>query len=220
MSLPDCKILGVFIGETKTLVDARGEWRSSIQRDRVVGPAQLGIRGFVGDKATQSYHGSPDMAVCLHAQTHYDYWNSTLGMDLGPGGVGENLTLDTWDDSMLCVGDVLQIGTARLQVSAPRMPCENQARFVGRPDWVKRTLDALRSGLYARVLTPGVIQAGDAVSLEARPNPGLTVQALNRLYYFDFIPSQVQDYFSAEGLMERWKRRLQKKMRQPHDGQV
>lgn len=212
MSLPNCKILGVFTGETKTLVDERGTWTSSIQRDPAEGSVRLETRGFVGDKATQPYHGSPELAVCLHAQTHYDFWHASLGMDLGPGGVGENLTLDTWDDSLLCVGDVLQIGTARLQVSAPRAPCENQARFIGRADWVKRTLEALRTGLYARVLVPGEIQAGDRVTLEARLNPGLTIQGLNRLYYFNFDPDLAQRFVGSEGLMDWWKERLRDKI--------
>lgn len=135
MSLLPCSVQAIFVGGPKTLVDARGTWRSSIARDRVDGLAQLQIRGFASDQATQSYHGSPELAVCIHAQNHYDYWNTTLQMNLQVGAVGENITFDAWDDSNVCVGDVLRIGTACIQISAPRSPCENQARFVGRPDW-------------------------------------------------------------------------------------
>src|SRR5215212_6097063 len=105
MSLHSCHIRAIFIGRPKILVDARGSWQSSIARDRVNGSAQLEIRGFVGDQATQSYHGSPDLAVCIHSQHHYDFWNSTLHMNLQPGAVGENITFDVWDDNNLCVGD-------------------------------------------------------------------------------------------------------------------
>src|SRR4051812_36355385 len=109
MFLPPCHILGLFVGGPKTLVDARGQWRSSIARDSMEEPTQLEMRGFVGDQATQSYHGSPEIAVCIHAQSHYDFWNTTLQMKLQPGAVGENLTFDSWDDSIVCVGDVLRI---------------------------------------------------------------------------------------------------------------
>jgi MOSC domain-containing protein YiiM len=207
-SMPPCRVLGIFVGKTKTLTDARGDWQSSIARDRVEGPAHLELRGFVGDQATQSYHGSPDIAVCLHSQTHYDFWNATLQMDLQPGGVGENLTLDTWDDSNLCVGDKLRIGTALIQISAPRSPCENQARFVGRPDWVKRTLQELRTGIYARVLEPGSILTGDEVILIERPNPGLTIRDLNDCWYHHFDVVFAKLYSDAEGLMEWWKQRF------------
>jgi MOSC domain-containing protein YiiM len=211
MSLLPCSALALFVGEPKTLRDARGEWRSSIARDRVTEPVQLEIRGFVGDQATQSYHGSPELAVCIHAQHHYDFWNATLQMHLQPGAVGENITFDAWDDSNVCVGDVLCIGTACIQISAPRSPCENQARFVGRPDWVKRTIQELRTGMYARVLEAGILQAGDRVILEARPNPGLTIRDLNACFYYRYDAAVAERFIAAEGLMEWWKQRLRDK---------
>lgn len=211
MPLLPCSVLAIFVGGPKTLVDARGEWRSSIARERVAGSAQLTIGGFVGDQATQSYHGSPELAVCIHAQSHYDFWNATLRMNLQPGAVGENITLDTWDDSNVCVGDVLRIGTASIQISAPRSPCENQARFVGRPDWVKCTIQELRTGMYARVLEAGTLLAGDPVILEARPNPGLTIRDLNACFYHTYHAHIAQRFIAAQGLMEWWRQRLRDK---------
>lgn len=213
--LAPCRIVAVCVGGPKTLTDARGAYQSSIARDRVAGPITLETRGFVGDQATQWYHGSPDLAVCIHSLTHYAFWNATLNMRLQPGAVGENLTFDRWDDRTLCVGDVLRIGTARIQLSAPRSPCENQARYVGRPDWVKLTIQELRTGIYARVLTSGVLQAGGQVVLEHRPHPGLTIWALNRCFYHTFDPTLAQRFIAAQGLMEWWKQRLRDKAGDP-----
>ena len=204
-------ILAVFIGGPKILRDARGEWCSTIARDLVPGLAHLEVRGIAGDQATQPYHGSLETAVCLHAFAHYQFWNRHLAMALKPGAVGENLTLGELDESNVCVGDIFQVGTARLQISAPRVPCEAQARHIGRPDWVKLTLQALRTGFYARVLTPGVLQAGDRMILEQRVNPGLTVLDLNRCYYHAFLPEVARWYVAAEGLMDLWKKRLLEK---------
>ena len=155
MSRTACHILSVFIGGTKTLVDSRGEWQSSIARERVDGPAQLETRGFVGDQATQPYHGSP------------------------------------------------------------RSPCENQARFVGRADWVKLTVQELRTGMYARVLEPGIMQAGDQVILVSQPNPGLTIRDLNDCWYHNLNPELAERLIAAEGLMEWWKDRLRAKAAHP-----
>jgi MOSC domain-containing protein YiiM len=177
----------------------------------VHGTAQLEIRGFVGDQATQPYHGSPELAICIYSLAHYDFWNKTLGMTMQPGGVGENLTFDGWDDSSICVGDVLRVGTARIQVSAPRTPCANQARYVGRPDWVQLAIQALRTGMYARVLEAGIMTAGDPVILEARPNPGLTVRDLNACFYHNYDAALASQFMAADGLMEWWKQRLRDK---------
>ena len=214
MSCPSCHIRSIFAGKTKSLVDARGEWQSSIARDRVEGTAQLEMRGFVGDQATQPYHGSTETAVCIHSQTHYDFWNATFHMDLKPGSVGENITLDTWDDGNISVGDVLRIGSALIQISAPRSPCENQARFIGRADWVKLTIQELRTGIYARVLEPGIMQAGDQVILVSQPNPDLTIHDLNDCWYHNFDSGLAERLIAAEGLMDWWRDRLRAKAAQ------
>src|SRR5438045_6079342 len=115
MGLPQCepyrmgRVVGVFAAGPKTLQDAHGKWRSSIMRDAVRGPAPVETRGLVGDRATQPYHGSPESAVCFHSSAHYQFWNEHCGLQLAPGGVGENLTLEGADESNVCVGDIFQI---------------------------------------------------------------------------------------------------------------
>lgn len=205
------RIVGVFVGGPQTLRDERGEWRSSIARASVSGPVQLEHRGLVGDQATQPYHGTPELAVCLHFLAHYQFWNQRYGLKLLPGAVGENLTLGAVDEADICAGDIFRVGTARLQISAPRTPCETQARHVGRADWVKLTLQELRTGLYARVLAPGTFQAGDELILEQRPNPGLTMRALTHCYFHDYDEALAQRFMRADGLMDWWKQLLEQR---------
>lgn len=209
-----CRIVGVFIGGPKTLRDERGEWQSSIARESVSGPVQLETRGLVGDQATQPYHGTLETAVCLHFLAHYQFWNQHYGLKLTPGAVGENLTLDSLDESDICAGDIFRIGAAHIQISAPRTPCETQARHIGRPDWVKLTLQTLRTGVYARVLSPGVFQAGDELMLERRPNPGLTLRALTQCYFHDFQEDVAKQFMLAQGLMVWWKEKLEERWRE------
>src|SRR5579863_9429281 len=127
----------LFIGQPKTITDARGTWTSSIYRDRVDAPVQLHREGLAGDKVAQPYHGGPDGAVCVHLLDHYRFWNAQYGMGLRPGGVGENFTLDQVTEEQVCAGDIVRVGAALVQVSGPRVPCANQARRIGRTDWVK-----------------------------------------------------------------------------------
>ena len=207
------RVVGVFVGGPKTLHDAGGEWISSIARDPLHGPVLVEKRGLAGDQATQPYHGSLEAAVCFHSLAHYQFWNEHYGMSLAPGGVGENLTIDGADESLVCLGDIFEIGSARLQISSPRTPCETQARRVGRADWIELTLESMRTGMYARVLAPGRLQDGDELVLIARPNPGLTMRDLLHCYFHQFQPEVAQRLVQAEGLTVSWKGRFAKRLR-------
>jgi MOSC domain-containing protein YiiM len=82
-----------------------------------------------------------------------------------------------------CLGDVWQLGEARVQVCQPRMPCSKLAGKRGNtalPDEIHATGF---SGFYLRVLQPGLVRAGDAIEIIERHPAGVTVQFINELYY-------------------------------------
>lgn len=204
-------IAAVFVGRPKTMTDAQGSWTSSIYRDPAPSPVRVEAGGLAGDKVTQEYHGGPDAAVCAHLWDHYRYWNERHGMELSAGYVGENVTLDGLTEDRVCAGDVVRAGTALLQVSGPRVPCSTLARRIGRPDWVRLTLQAERTGFYLRVLEPGVIAPGDAWTLLERPNPEGTIPALNRCAFLDFDPDLAERMQAMEGLADWWKELVREK---------
>ncbi len=204
-------VQAVFAGKPEVLTDERGTWISSICRKPVHQPITVTPTGLTGDQVAQPYHGSPEAAVCAHLMDHYRFWNAQ-GMALQPGGVGENLTLDGVLESDVCAGDVVRIGTAVLQVSGPRTPCANLARFVGRQDWVKQTVLANRTGFYLRVLTPGMLRAGDSWIVEDRPSPGASIVAINHCVYLEFEPETAKRLLVAEGLAEYWKNLLEERL--------
>ena len=71
--------------------------------------------------ADRKHHGSPDQAVCCQPIEHYDFWNDEYpDAALGPASVGENWTISGGNEQTVCVGDVYQVGSARVQVSASR----------------------------------------------------------------------------------------------------
>ncbi len=206
------RIEAVFVGQPKTIQDEGGTWTSSIFRDRVFAPVSVSTHGLVGDKATQPYHGGPGAAVCVHGLDHYLFWNAHLGMDLKPGGVGENLTVSNLTEDQVCVGDTVRLGTALLQLSAPRVPCANQARRIGRRDWIRLTIQENRTGFYLRVLEPGMLAQGDEWLLQERLNATGSISAINRCMYLDFDADFARTMTEMPGLEAWWKEQARQKL--------
>lgn len=207
-------IHSLFIGQPKTITDERGTYRSSILRTRTESPVELQVEGLAGDKPASRVHQGLESAVCCHLLDHYRFWNAHYGMDLQPGDVGENWALEGILEEDICVGDSYRVGSALVQVSVHRVPCETQARKIGRPDWVKLTLKELRTGFYMRVLEPGVVCAGDALNLVERPNPGCSIHALTSCYYDEFDPDVARQFASMPELPSKWQERFAKKLEQ------
>lgn len=210
------------IGQPQTITDASGTWRSAIFRQPVSGPVELGQRGLAGDQvADTEHHGAPGQAVCCHPLEHYAYWNSAYALSrpdraLGPGSVGENWTLSNLNEGTVCVGDIVKVGSAVVQVSGPRYPCAKQERKLGLPGFLKATVATLRTGFYLRVLQPGVVQAGDQWQLEERMHPDLTVEVVNRCAHHTPDRALVARMLAAEELGEAWKHILTRRLKQ-HD---
>jgi MOSC domain-containing protein YiiM len=207
------------IGRPRTHVDERGKsWRSAIFREPVAGPLELGPRGLAGDQVADSEnHGSPDQAVCCHPLAHYAYWNEhyrLAGTDrlLGPGGVGENWTIEGAEERDVCVGDVFAVGGARVQLSAPRYPCTKQERKTRLPDLMTRTMETLRTGWYLRVLDPGPVQAGDVLALVLRPNPGVTIERVDANMFRVFDEVFARELLELPELSAGWKRIVRMKL--------
>src|SRR5437763_5635025 len=106
------------------------DWRTAYWKDELPGPVRIGALGLEGDEqADKRHHGGPEMAVLMYAEGHYEHWRTLEGLGaMGPGGFGENLTLRGTDESSLCVGDELEVGSARLQIASPRGPCVDISR--------------------------------------------------------------------------------------------
>jgi MOSC domain-containing protein YiiM len=84
------------------------------------------------------------------------------GTDISPGDFAENLTVEGIDLSALRVGERLQIaGTIELEVTQLGKRCHGRCRIF------EKLGDCImpRQGVFARVVTGGRIQVGDAVQL-------------------------------------------------------
>jgi MOSC domain-containing protein YiiM len=153
--------------------------RTGIDKRPVDGPVLLTADGVQGDTICHTkHHGGPDQAVYAYAAEDLAFWAAELGQDIRPGGVGENLTVSGVDCTGAVLGERWQVGAAVLQVRRARSPCHVFAGFRGVPDLVKRFIAAGRPGAYLAVERPGLVRAGDEVTLLDRPDHGVTVADL------------------------------------------
>lgn len=161
------RLLSVNVGEVGELRWRGQAYRTAIVKTPVEGPVPVRELGLDGDRqADPRVHGGPDKAVYLYPVDHYGFWKERLERDdLGPGSFGENLTVEGLSERALRVGDELEIGEARLQVTEPRYPCFKLAAHMERADMQKLFVQSERSGAYLRVLREGAVQEGDAVTL-------------------------------------------------------
>jgi MOSC domain-containing protein YiiM len=91
---------------------------------------------------------------------------------------GENFTVSGCSEVEVCIGDVWQVGGARLQVTMPRLPCFKFGHKIGRPQILKEFLHSGFSGYYHRVLQEGQVTAGDDIELVERDARGITVRQM------------------------------------------
>ena len=165
--------------------------------------------GLDGDEiADLSVHGGPDKAVYGYATGHYPVWAAEQphhASQFGPGVMGENLAITGMTEDDICVGDVHRVGATLLQACQPRQPCFKLALRFDDPKMVKAMVKTRRSGWYYRVLQSGSLAAGDAVTLETRPNPDFPFARLVEIVY-DRDPSrdELLRMTAMDGLARQW----------------
>ena len=98
------------------------------------------------------------------------------------GAFGENFTVEGVDEDAVHIGDEFRVGSARVVVTEPRMPCSKLGVRFDRADMVKRFLKSQRTGFYFGVVDEGVVQTGDHLERVAEHPDGLRVADVTRLY--------------------------------------
>ncbi len=164
----------------------RGARPTGIDKRPVDGPVSVGRLGLDGDtQANQKVHGGEGQAVYGYAQEDADVWAAELDRELPAGRFGENLRTTGIDLSHAVLGERWRVGTALLEVTAPRTPCMKLQTHWGVPRLIKRFTERGLAGAYLRVLEEGVIAAGDVAELLHRPDHGVTMDLAFRAFTTD-----------------------------------
>jgi MOSC domain-containing protein YiiM len=193
------KLISVNIGKERSIPNAKASGKTGIYKLPVNTPVLITSNGIPGDVICDTKnHGGPDQAIYIYATEDYQWWSDALGHELAPGTFGENLTISELESASLCVGDILEIGAVRLQVTSPRMPCVTLAARMGDAAFMQQFGKAERPGLYCRVLQAGQVEVGDSVRLERYTGETVTILEMFRDHYSpDLRETTVRHYLAA-----------------------
>jgi MOSC domain-containing protein YiiM len=182
----NARVISVNTGRGKDADWAGKLGRTAIDKRPVAARAEVGRLGLGGDEQVDKpAHGGPEAALYAYAREDLDWWVERLGRELTNGLFGENITTAGLDVTGALIGEIWQLGTATVQVTAPRIPCVVFAGWMGERHWVKHFADARRPGAYLRVLGEGTVAAGDPVEVVSRPDERVTIAESMSAYYGD-----------------------------------
>ncbi len=208
------KLISINIGNEQVLQNKDRVEKTGIFKlpaDHPVRVTKLGLERDI--IVSKKHHGGPDQAVYVYGEPDYQWWSNELGRELAPGTFGENLTIGVLESANFNIGDMLHIGEATLQVTAPRIPCSTFAARMGDPYWVKKFRKAERPGLYCRVLQEGLVKTGEPVKFEAYQGETLSLLEMFREYYVKDKSSEMLLRHLQAPIAIRARRDLEKEQR-------
>lgn len=207
------RIVSVNVGVPRTVEWQGRRVRSAIWKEPVDGPIDVrGVNLAGDDQADRRVHGGTHKAVYAYGAEDYRWWSEKLGIELGPGTFGENLTVEGYDLRAAQVGERWRVGTCLLEVSEPRSPCYKLGMRMGTADFVELFGVVGRYGTYLRIVEEGVVTAGDALEVVSRPDQPLTVNELADAQHTDDV-DLLQRVAAHPAVADRWAESARRQLR-------
>ena len=178
------RIVSINTGSARPLRVGERSVLSAIGKAPVAGVVALGRMGLAGDEqADPSVHGGLAKAVYAYPVEHLAFWTeqrrshgvSLFDETLGPGFMGENLSIEGLLEGEVWIGDELLLPDCVLRVTAPREPCYKFNAVMGLDTAGRLMVQRGCPGFYRAVAQAGSIEAGQSFRL--RPGSrGLSVR--------------------------------------------
>ena len=181
------KILSINISEpTKTIFNGK-ELITSIFKKPVEGEVEITDMGITGDtQADLKVHGGYDKAIYAYSHKHYKMWSDELDKNFQDYGlVGENLTVDDFDEKNICIGDKIRISNCLVQVTQPRIPCYKLGIKMNDRGFPKLFSQSCYVGGYLRVLDVGKISREDELKIVKKEPNSLSLFDMANLIFKD-----------------------------------
>ena len=171
--------------------------------------------GLEGDRqADLLAHGGIDKAIYAYSYKHYEYWGNFLRKDFSEeyGLVGENLTIDDFDEKNIFIGDEFRISKAILKVTQPRIPCYKISIKMNEKNFMKYFIEHNYLGIYMKVINDGIIKKGDEIELTYREPNSMTVYDISMLLFADNNVEKMKKAASLACLTDEIKQRFNERL--------
>ena len=214
--IPDlsAEITSLFVGKVKDRWP--GKAPSAIGKQATDANLRLKETGFAEDsQADLEFHGGPEKAVHHYAAEHMEHWRQAFpdhADKFVPGCFGENISTVGLNEQNLCLGDVLTMGSARVQICQGRQPCWKLNAHTGITEMAARFQRTAYTGWYYRVLETGKVQAGDVVRLVERTHPDWPLDRVIRARFDPALSAdQARELSNLPAISESWRGAFRKK---------
>ena len=209
------QVISVNVGQPKEVVWKGQTVVTGIFKEAVEGRVAVRRLNLEGDRqADLTVHGGLEKAIYAYPADHYPFWREQFPeMELPWGMFGENLTITGLLEDTVHIGDHFQVGSAKLMVTQPRLPCYKLGNKFGRDDILKRFLPSGMTGFYFSVLEEGEVAAGDSIRLLHRDEDQVKVADIVRLYRQDkYNLDLIRRVVAVEALPEEWRDYFQQRI--------
>lgn len=214
------RLISVNVGMPKD-VSWRGKTvHTGIWKSPVDGPVMVRRLNLDGDgQGDLAGHGGEQRAVMVYQTESYDYWAKHLDRDdLRPGQFGENFTVNGLSDREVCIGDRYRIGAAEFEVTQPRVTCFRVGLRLGEPDMPNLLVSQHRPGFYFRVITEGLVQAGDPIVRTRRGRHAVNVADVDALLYLpDRNIDRLREIVDVPALSTGWQQSFRDLLAADHE---
>ncbi len=202
------------------------EWQgrtvhTGIWKEPVQGRCRVGRLNLAGDgQGDRAGHGGEQRAVFVYQLSSYRHWQEQLKRtDFVHGQFGENFTIEGFPDDVACIGDRFEIGSALLEISAPRVTCYRVGIRLNEPRMPALLTSSGRPGFYFRVLREGEVGAGDEIVKVGEAKERMTVAEVNALLYLpQHAPERLQRALQIEALSPGWRASFEALLHAPGTG--
>lgn len=172
------KIVGVFTGQVATLSNGVASAITKHPEAKLI----IKKHGIVNDEVENQKHHGGDMRVVHHYSIkNYNFLKAKfpeISDKFIGGSIGENILTEELTENELNIGDIYQLGTAKVQLTVSRRPCA-AINYAYQDDRIlKAVMETGHTGWFYRVLEEGEVKVGDYLVLLESPFPNMPVSKL------------------------------------------